>query len=399
MKLNKIKPDPWLSPVLGADNRTEHLKQRAFIQALAGFVPKSESKGWLTLEPEVTSDRILSLLGSYSIVWSEGNDVYEELILQGRLHAVLASVRPGHLSLDVFSRKPDARAVLQALRKRLKPLRFRNQEEGGVWAQFSYLSSNGVETETQFLRCPLWDEIRLNYALSARVGLERLLALEMPWKRGRLIIWHGPPGAGKTYALRALMRFWRKTFDFVVVNDPENLARDPGYYYHVASASSERPRFSRSDPDPDPDSKEGSSSPDGRDKRRVFILEDTADLILEESRASHFDKIGKLLNMTDGLFGQGREDVFLLTFNEDVHRIDPAFLRPGRCIAKVEFPKFTPAEAALWLRARGVQGFESPGDMALAELYAKLLEREEGPAPALPASLTRKLGFSSGRRA
>ena len=66
---------------------------------------------------------------------------------------------------------------------------------------------------------------------------------------------------------------------------------------------------------------------------------------MEECRANHFDKIGRLLNMTDGLYGQGRKDIFRLTFNEAVDRIDPEFLRPGRCIANLALRRFEPRGA------------------------------------------------------
>ena len=106
---------------------------------------------------------------------------------------------------------------------------------------------------------------------------------------------------------------------------------------------------------------------DDAHKRVCFVLEDSADLVIQESRAAHYDKMNRLLNITDGLFGQGREDLFILTFNERVDRIDPAFLRPGRCLAKVEFPKFSAPEAALWLAQRGAPwgGIAPPPEMTL----------------------------------
>ncbi len=101
--------------------------------------------------------------------------------------------------------------------------------------------------------------------------------------------------------------------------------------------------------------------------------------------------------MTDGLLGQGREDIFLLTFNEKVERIDPAFLRPGRCVAKVEFLRFGPAEAAEWLRRRCAPAAAPRAETTLAEIYARLAADPDDPRPigddpALPA------GFASARR-
>lgn len=62
-----------------------------------------------------------------------------------------------------------------------------------------------------------------------------------------------------------------------------------------------------------------------------------------------------------------------MTFNEEVTDIDPAFLRPGRCVANVRFPLMPRAAAAEWLKARG-KGAEAEGlaeEVSLADLYAK----------------------------
>ena len=380
---------------LNSDDRMDHLRNRSFLESLGDFVPRSGASRALSLDPDATTAKILSLLEDFALLWSESKGCGEEFLLRKDGHVVSAYARQGHLAFELLSRGADARAALDALARRFDPLKFRNKEADGVWAEFAHLHSRGLTRNTQFLRCPAWDDIRENYAPRSRASLERLFRMKKPWTSGRLIIWHGPPGTGKTYALRALMMLWKDTFDFIVINDPENLASDPGYYYQVASGSSEAPRRYLPHLQYVSDADESGEAPRGADQRRVFILEDTADLILEESRSSHFDKIGKLLNMTDGLFGQGREDVFLLTFNEDVSRIDPAFLRPGRCIAKMEFPKFSAAEADAWLRTRGVGRIESKGDLSLAELYAKLLEGENGSASA--AEGTRRLGFSPGK--
>jgi hypothetical protein len=160
------------------------------------------------------------------------------------------------------------------------------------------------------------------------------------------------------------------------VNDPENFASNPEYYYDVAGESTERPGNRKR-----------------REPRRIlFILEDAADLILQESRSAHFDKIGKLLNMTDGLFGQGREDLFLLTFNEEVERIDPAFLRPGRCVANVAFETFDAVEAAKWLASRGAATRNVSGEATIAELYERLHGTSDGPGMNAPEVL---VGFGS----
>jgi hypothetical protein len=109
-------------------------------------------------------------------------------------------------------------------------------------------------------------------------------------------------------------------------------------------------------------------------------MEDSADLIIEESRSLHYDKIGKLLNMTDGLLGQGREDIFMITFNEELEKIDAAFARPGRCIMHHYFSVFNRKEVDAWFeKHENKTGFKPGKDGAsLAELYAATLEKKAG---------------------
>jgi hypothetical protein len=58
--------------------------------------------------------------------------------------------------------------------------------------------------------------------------------------------------------------------------------------------------------------------------------------------------------------------LMLLTSNEPVHRLHPAVVRPGRCLADVQFTLFTRAQAAEWLAGAGKT---PPRDCTLAELY------------------------------
>jgi SpoVK/Ycf46/Vps4 family AAA+-type ATPase len=181
-----------------------------------------------------------------------------------------------------------------------------------------------------------WSDVRANYAASTAAGIDALMSLREP-DRGRLILWHGVPGTGKTNALHALARAWRDWCSAHCVLDPEALlSPDPNYLLDVL------------------ESKE--------DGWRLIILEDAGELArLDAGRASG---MGQLLNLTDGLMGRGARTLVLITTNEPASVLNPALRRPGRCLAEVEFAPLSAAEASRWLDA------ELPRAHTLSELFA-----------------------------
>ena len=67
---------------------------------------------------------------------------------------------------------------------------------------------------------PAWDEIQANYETRTAEAIAELLSAEVPGP-GRLVLWHGAPGTGKTHVLRALARRWADWCSTHVVIDPE----------------------------------------------------------------------------------------------------------------------------------------------------------------------------------
>ena len=65
-----------------------------------------------------------------------------------------------------------------------------------------------------------------------------------------------------------------------------------------------------------------------------------------------------------------------VTTNEDLERLHPAVVRPGRCLARIEVGSLTRAEAVAWLGAE--DGHRRREGATLAELYA--LRRGTRPA-------------------
>jgi hypothetical protein len=190
-----------------------------------------------------------------------------------------------------------------------------------------------------------WETIRSNYAGPVARTLERLMALDGTAVNGRLLLLHGEPGTGKTTALRALAQQWRTWCQVDCVLDPERLFNDPAYLMGVALGSGD----------------------DDEPRWRLLMLEDCDELISGEAKASAGQSLSRLLNLTDGLLGQGRNALIAITTNEDLASLHPAVVRPGRCLASIEVGRLPYPEAVAWL---GTPAGVGPDGATLAELYA-----------------------------
>lgn len=67
----------------------------------------------------------------------------------------------------------------------------------------------------------------------ALLSLDALTALESPIGAGKIILWHGPPGTGKTRALRARMRAWSMWCQQQYIADPKKFFAEPAYMTQV----------------------------------------------------------------------------------------------------------------------------------------------------------------------
>ena len=101
----------------------------------------------------------------------------------------------------------------------------------------------------------------------------------------------------------------------------------------------------------------------------LVVLEDAGELMSASARSETGQGLSRVLNLTDGMLGQGVKCILLVTTNEPLGRLHPAVRRPGRCWATIEFGAFRPPEATAWLAARGVER-DVTAPMTLAELYA-----------------------------
>ena len=214
---------------------------------------------------------------------------------------------------------------------------------------------------------PMWADIAENYSAGTRAALATLMTEFQPLRGGQLLIWSGEAGVGKSWMVRALLWEWRRWCSGHYITDPDQFFGANARYMLDVLFEDENGRYHTDD-----DDEEGSM--DAQKPWRLFLLEDTGELMTADAKERTGQGLSRLLNVVDGLIGQGLQILVLVTTNEEIGKLHPAVSRPGRCAFQHEFTRLSAAESSAWLAAHG-SARQIDGPRTIAELYACLDEQ------------------------
>lgn len=208
---------------------------------------------------------------------------------------------------------------------------------------------------------PEWNAIKDNYAPDVQEMYNYLTSEQfVAGEKGRMILWHGPPGTGKTYAIRSLMNDWRKWTKPEYITDPEVFFGHSAHYMmNVLLKPTIKVQWD-----------EGRRKAVPTEDWRIIILEDAGEMLSIDARERAGQGLSRLLNAVDGMIGQGLKVLFLMTTNEPLKKMHPAIARPGRTAVECEFGPLSEMQCADWMEKHGMQP-EIDKSYTLAELYAK----------------------------
>ena len=157
-------------------------------------------------------------------------------------------------------------------------------------------------------------------------------------ERSGIILFHGPPGTGKTSYIKHLMyRHAETKFIFVSNNFVKDLL-SPDFVTFLLTQ-----------------------------KDSVLIIEDAEKVITSRSKLTQDSVVSTILQLTDGLFSDYLNLKIICTFNTDAEQIDQALFRKGRMIAFYEFRPLSVEKSQRLLDETSKETATEP--MTLAEIY------------------------------
>lgn len=152
-----------------------------------------------------------------------------------------------------------------------------------------------------------------------------------------LVLLHGNPGTGKSSIIRYWLDKIKKPFIYLPSNMADHISQ-PSFLNFLT-----------------------------RHSNSVLVIEDAEDVLMQRRSGSR-SAVANLLNISDGLLSDCLKIQVIATFNTEITKIDPAFLRQGRIIGRYNFGKLDIDKSNALLQKIGAKN-TTKTPMTLAEIF------------------------------
>jgi len=183
--------------------------------------------------PSQTSADLLTFDGG-KIVWKQTGPANRVHTIFRFDDGMLDTVLFGDMfSAHAYAVNDEKAAALLHLAKERIPRSELNEDE--VEVSFWRNTRNGPVCTKRKIVCPSWPDIKDNYVKETRSALDQLLTIDVDSAfSGKIVLWHGEPGTGKTYALRMHVSiFLRAAISGSTARPSPRLPRAPAAALHI----------------------------------------------------------------------------------------------------------------------------------------------------------------------
>jgi ATPase family associated with various cellular activities (AAA) len=189
------------------------------------------------------------------------------------------------------------------------------------------------------------DELRLHYGPDFLPWTESILSI-MAKKCAGIHLLRGEPGTGKTSFIRHLIQVFTTSHRFYFL---------PSYEY-ARVGNGALIEFLQDEKDDHPN------------LQFVIVMEDAESVLMPRKIDTGFS-VSALLNLADGLLGEGLNLQFICTVNCEIAELDAAIVRPGRLRTARDFRLLTHSEAIELAEHCGLPVPQQRREYSLAEIY------------------------------
>ena len=185
---------------------------------------------------------------------------------------------------------------------------------------------------------PIIDDLELNYGTGFGKVHEKIMT-KLDARDGKLMIFSGTTGSGKSTYLKYLSSICNREFIFVPVGMAGSLSGEELLPLLVDH------------------------------KEAVLIIEDAEQVIRPRGSDGNDSGISCLLNLSDGILGSLLKTTIILTFNAGDQAVDKALLRRGRLSFRHDFGKLSVESAKRLAKMLGKDETTITTDTSLADVY------------------------------